>query len=375
MKDKNSEVKKEEKKQKENKNNIFTKKTKMGNYISFEDRVILYGILILVFVVASIIFLSKSLSLTNEERITYQEKSNIDYKVHLKKNDFYETEYLDKNMVYVASLIKSIDVDFNYLFDIERKNSIEFVYDIIGKLVITDKDGKNTFFQKEYKLLDKQIENKEVERQYSITKRVSIDYDYYNNLANRFRSNYGIDTNSNLIVELRIYQKSNKSSSFDIDNNSTMSLTIPLSEKAINIKMDYKAVNKDSQVFSNSGIAIDNYLYIFISVILMVLAILFVVLLVKFLLNHKVTKTAYDKYINKLLKEYDRLIVETTTAPNTKDSEIININSFNELLDVRDNLNLPIKYYIIAKHQKCNFYITHGKELYLLVIKAVDLEN
>lgn len=86
-------------------------------------------------------------------------------------------------------------------------------------------------------------------------------------------------------------------------------------------------------------------------------------------------KSPYDKYINKILNEYDRLIVETTTAPDIENKNIIRIDSFNELLDVRDNLSLPIKYYIITKHQKCNFYINHNDELYLLTIKAVDIEK
>ena len=75
------------------------------------------------------------------------------------------------------------------------------------------------------------------------------------------------------------------------------------------------------------------------------------------------------------MNEYDRLIVETSTAPDLKNARIIKINKFEELLDVRDNLKLPIKYYVVNNHQKCNFYINHGDELYLLVIKAIDIEE
>jgi len=32
-------------------------------------------------------------------------------------------------------------------------------------------------------------------------------------------------------------------------------------------------------------------------------------------------------------------------------------------------------YYVITKHTKCYFYIKHDKDLYLLTIKAVDLEE
>ena len=51
------------------------------------------------------------------------------------------------------------------------------------------------------------------------------------------------------------------------------------------------------------------------------------------------------------------------------------ISKFEELLDVRDNLKLPIMYYVVTKHTKCCFYIKHNDDLYLLTIKSVDLEQ
>ena len=42
---------------------------------------------------------------------------------------------------------------------------------------------------------------------------------------------------------------------------------------------------------------------------------------------------------------------------------------------VRDNLKLPIMYYVVVKHHKCYFYITHGNKIYLNVVKAIDLEK
>ena len=70
------------------------------------------------------------------------------------------------------------------------------------------------------------------------------------------------------------------------------------------------------------------------------------------------------------------MIVETETAPVINDNiNVIKVGKFQELLDVRDNLKLPIKYYVVNKHQKCYFFISHEEELYLLTIKEVDLEE
>lgn len=344
-------------------------------YVSYFNRVLIYALSLLLCFILATIFMSNAVTTKKDQFITYKETSNLDYKVNLKKNDFYEQKYLGKDMIYVASLIDTIDIDFNYIFDIEKKSDINFDYDITGKLVISDTNGQNTFYEKEYDLSKTKKESINSKKSHKINEKISIDYDKYNNLANKFRTNYGIDTTSNLIVSLNVHKKGSDKNEYKLDNKSAVSVTIPLSEKAINIKIDHNDINNSSQLFTSSSVTIDNYAYLLISIVFIILLPVFMFPLVGLLLSMETNKSPYDKYINKILNEYDRLIVETTTAPDIENKNIIRIDSFNELLDVRDNLSLPIKYYIITKHQKCNFYINHNDELYLLTIKAVDIEK
>lgn len=353
-----------------------SKKTKSNlNYRSYEHRIILYSLLVLLFLLLSVVFLTKSFSAKSGEQINYKEISHVDYKVFLKKNNFYETEYLNKDMVYVASLIKNIEVDFNYLFNITKESSLDFDYDVIGRLLITDNNGQKVFYQKDYVLLKKEYGKMTDNTSFEVSKKINIDYAYYNNLANNFRSSYGINTKSNLIVMMNVHKKNNDNN-FSIDNSGKMSLTIPLSEKAIDITMNYKEINKNSQIFTDMSVVVNNYLYMLLSTITIIAMIACIVPLVKLILRSRTKKSPYDKYVNRILKEYDRLIIETTTGPNTADNTCLTkVKNFEELLDVRDNLGLPIKYYIVNKHEKCNFYINHGEEVYLLVIKAADFEK
>ena len=45
------------------------------------------------------------------------------------------------------------------------------------------------------------------------------------------------------------------------------------------------------------------------------------------------------------------------------------------MLDARDNLKKPILYYNIVKHEKCYFYLENENTVYLLILKAVDIET
>ena len=341
--------------------------------IDYKVKLFIDCICFLAFLAFSIFAIIMSFSIINEKRVNYSENSDIDYRVYLHPNDFYEEEYLEKNKVYVASLIKNIDVDFNYVFKIDSQSDIDFDYDIIATLVINDSSGQNTFFEKDYTLLEKTNSKITKGTINNIRKTVTIDYNQYNNLANRFKTNYGIDTTSNLIVKMKI-KETGADENLNFNNDSEMSITIPLSEREVNISMNYKEVNKNGKIISNSMIKINNYTYFLFGLTLFIFSIIFAIHAIKLLKKNILKKSKYDKYISRLLREYDRLIVNTKTKPDIKDRKTIKIDSFNELLDVRDNLKLPIKYYVVTENEKCEFYITHEDEVYLLTITKKDFE-
>ena len=154
-----------------------------------------------------------------------------------------------------------------------------------------------------------------------------------------------------------------------------MSLTIPLSEKAINIQMDYKEINASKTLVKEENVKIENVLFVIFSIIFLLVAIQMLHKLIKILPIFHKKLSLYDNYIKKILTEYDRLIVESSYCPEFEKYNIIKVKEFSELVDVHDNINQPILYYEVTKHQKSYFYIKSNDDIYLTTIKAVDLEE
>lgn len=343
-------------------------------YVDYKVRVAMMGVSLVVLFGLYLVFFVSSLAQPEEEAVNYRETSNLDYKVYLKENDFYESNYLDENMVYVASLIDNIAVDFNYRFDINEILNMNLNYDVVGKLIISDTDGKKRYFEKEYQLLDKKTVNISDVDNHSLKETILIDYDYYNGLANQFKMNYGVEAKSTLQIFLKVNKKSNDKV-YNINDDSVMSITIPLSTKSVEIEMNYNEIDENRSVVKESIELVHNKLYMALAIIFGLSLIVVAIKLIRFLSSTKVKKSVYDNFVEKLLREYDRLIVENFTGPDLKNSSVVTIKNFDELLDVRDGLRLPILYYIVAKHQKCYFYVKNGNEIYLMTVKAVDLEK
>ena len=353
------------------KDNSKSKHNKHNIYISYGFRVILFGLLFAVLFGLSYFMVMKSLTFSESKTISYTDGGNIDYKVYLKPNDFYEQPYLGKNMVYVAGLIKNVSADFSYQFMTDQANDLDFNYSIIGTLQISDDSGANVYYSKDYTLLKNTQIKAQDKSSHNIKETITIDYDYYNNLANKFKSSYGLDAKSNFIVTFKVNKNVEK---LNINESNSMTMTIPLSQRAINIKTDTATINNTKSITSESSVTLSNKLLVGIAAVLFIASVAMLLRFLELVFMSFDKKSEYDKYLDKIFKEYDRLIVETKTMPRFDDKNIIKIEKFEELLDARDTLKQPIMYFNISSHNKCYFYINKGKDTYLTVLKAVDLE-
>ena len=344
-------------------------------YIGYYQRILILVVMFIITLVLSICFVLLSFSINEEKVVKYKETSEIDYKVYLKENSFYEDTYLEKDMSYISTLIETINTTFNYNFSIDQKNDVTFKYNIIGKLIIMDSTGDNVFFEKQYLLLeDKELTIIDSNR-CLINENININYGYYNNIANDFRNKFGISTTSDFVVTMNIVGET-KDNKVNLGKGQAMSLTIPLSQREVKIKLSTNTQNINESVVEDSFIKIENYFFLLVAIVIFIVSITLLVKLLKKVIIINNTKSKYDKYIERILKEYDRFIANTKIGPIVNDGDkVIKLNDFQELLDVRDSLKVPINYYNIVSHHKCIFYLNKDNLIYQYCVKAVDLEN
>ena len=354
------------------KNNSSKKKKKKIRLLWIVCLSILFWFL---FVLLGTNLIIKSLKVNGSEKLYFVEKGDVNYLVCLKDNNFFEDQCLNSNMSYVASLINNISLNFNYQFNGNIDDLINNVdYQVNAKLIIENIDTKAKYYEKEFELVSKTddiVSNNG--SLYDLNKNINIDYEYFNNIANSFKSQYGVNSQSYLEVYLNI----NKYSSYqDIPKSSLISVKIPLSQKAIEIKFNTQNINNsiDKSITSKSLI-INGYFKFIAGVLLLLFSFVFLVVIVMIINNYRKKVSKYNKFINKILREYDRLIVETSTIPNYEDYNVLIINSFNELVDVRDNLRSPIMYCDVLSEKESLFYIINGNNLYLYTVNEININN
>lgn len=346
------------------------RRVRLKLHLRYKTKIVLDCILLILLLSCFLILLNNDFKSSKNDAVTYKEKSDIDYKVYLKDNNFYDTPYLEKGMAYVASLIDNIKIKYNYTFETNVESNIDIQYRVMAKLVIASQNNSSIFYEKEYELTKNIIDEMVEEKNYIIDRDVEIDYQYYNNLANQFRANYAVNTTSYLDVYLQTIETNKENNSYKINNDNKTSLIIPLSEQEINIKLDNKNVDETKIIDQEDKVALKDLSHIILYIVTISLTITVLVLLIKkiYLINRKNMST-YDKHIRKLLIGYDRIIINVKSEPNKKDYNIIEVEDFQELVDARDNTKEPINYHVIKEHEKCEFFVINDNNFYLYEIK------
>lgn len=343
-------------------------------YFGYIGKVIWFIILLVSLIGTSVILILKSINVTAGKKLLYEENGNIDYKVYLKPNQFYEEPYLANGLTYLAVLINNIDTNFSYTFSIEEAMDLEIIYDVIAKLKICNSDGQQ-LFEKEYTLISKQKEMVKNSKTITINNHIDLNYDEYNNLANEFKTTFGVETTSDLDVIIKINKVINNASGvLDINSENKMTMSVPLTRKTLNIAINSTDINTKNSIVEED-ITTSNIKLLIASGILLTGSVICLLKLLELLFLISPKKSKYDKIVQKILNNYDRLIVETESQPNFAGTNIIKIVKFQELLDVRDNLKMPIMYYIVTPHIKCYFYILLDNNCYLMTVKANDVEK
>ena len=349
------------------KNNIFN-----NVYISY----LLLGISFL-FLLVSIYLISSSVVLFGKKiDVTYNEIGKADYTVYLKNNNFYDNSKLDSGMKYVSSLINTVNTRFNYQLYTDKNMDFSYKYKIISKLVIYDKkDNHRIFYTKEEELVPEVTENFN-SNNIVINQLADIKYDYYNGYVESYKKDYNADVEGKVVVTMNVELLGiDSESKNNLTKTNDLQITIPLTKEAIDITIDSENINNKDYLVSDMKSGITNVYYLILGIICFVAAI------IEFIYGERLYKiyvkgNIYNITVNRILREYDKLIVNGDVSIDENNfKNKIYPETFIELVDASKRLNSPILFYEVVPNEKCFFIIIKDHDLYKFRISKSYLEK
>lgn len=306
--------------------------------------------------------------------MSYNSNGKFDYKVYLKPNEFINKEYLDEGEAYILDLIDHININSFYNFSSTEKTSVSGNNKITAKLVVNYRDSSESNGNPELLSKEKVLDEKVItfdNVSYSTSGNYDLYLDEYLKVLRDFQSKVKISVEGyvEILSETKINGKIGGASYNDSYSNK---LKVPLSSSVIKIS-NSKGKEKTSKVYEGDLVKTNKKVMSFI-VIGNIITFLILCVLSKMLFTFN-TKSEYEKVLNKLLKTYDDIIVNTSNILDVSNYKIIEITEFKEMLNLSRELLLPIMNYEVMKDKETWFYVIKDDILYRYVVLADKLEE
>lgn len=290
----------------------------------------------------------------------------MDYQVLLKDNNFYENKILLSDGYYVATGIDKYLLEFKYNLNSKKTKNIKCKYNITAQIVGTvanNNEQEKEIWTKNYVLLDNK--NIDVQDNLSIVENVDINYDDYNNIVQEYEDNYGISINAilkvkfNILYNIEFDNKENKSIN---DVEDYIELDIVLNNSISSVEKNYENMTK-KEVFPISKKNVN--VYYICSGIFGFFAIILIIIVIR---KKRTPEEVYNKKVDYILKNYDELIVTVSNRPNIENYDVMELNNFDDLIDLAEQNKTNIIHFEEIKDKQNNFYVFVDKFVYVNIL-------
>ena len=306
--------------------------------------------------------------------IDYNENSDIKYSVNLKDNNYYPTKKLGMGQTYPTQLINNIYLNYLYDFNFSKEIDYDYTYYTTATIVINDKNNtinsNSLLLEKSYQL--EKPETKHIRNnKFHLDRNYVIDYSFYNNFVNQYRASLGLMIDAKVKVVMNV-EINAKYSNHTIHNVKTMEIDIPLINNSINININNPKDINNKITEDNIEITGNTFFMIFSVIMFIVSIALFVQEITDVIISDKV-QSKYIKQLNKIINTNSDVIVRVKNKINLKGHNVMEVDSIEKLLDVQNELRIPIAYYEEIENKKGYFVIVNGNDAWLFRL-SVDEE-
>ncbi len=245
--------------------------------------------------------------------------------------------------------------------------------DYIVNLKENSKD--NTIYETTDELVSKELQQQN-SKKLQISDQVTINYDEYNDKINKFINLYRLDnTTSTLELNMYVYVN-NKYDNAQINQNSkVMVLNIPLTTKTVDITIGSNVVQNEGEILLRKNEYHHIEVLLIVGIVFAVMGAIILAVLIKYILDTRSAETMYAQELKRILFNFKAYIQETNNEIKEDEYKIIQINTFNEILGLRDTMQSPILMYTDEEELRTKFVIINDGILYVYILGASEIRN
>lgn len=295
--------------------------------------------------------------------VNYHEDGLLDYQICLTENEFISENCINGNRSFVTSMIDSMTMKLNYNISSSNVLQYRYTYNVTANVrAVPKEEGQTLVYDETYVLLEKS--EKTSSGNLSIDEEIPVDFNAYNQMITEFKKNYVLALDSILEITATIHVEGWSNDVADsITKNYTMTLSMPLSESTTKVTLKNNQIEDTDTLLKYDESGIYSYKNIILSILTIIDVVLVSVLGIS-LFRSIPKEKSYQRIVKEILKNYDQALVKTLSPPDLTGYRTIEVETFEDILDARDNLQKPILFYENKSKTGCEFVIINDQVAY-----------
>lgn len=336
---------------------------------------IMFITFIIVFIITDLLFLFRELTLkeTREETVSlfsYSSIPDVAYSINLRQNDIYESRTIGEDNIYLSNYVDSVNADFRYSFQGERKCDVKGYYDVAAYVeAYTVQEKKHiTIWKKKFDVVPTKafsLNNKTVD----ISESVRIKLSEYNDFIKRIVEESEVEAQFQMQLIMNIKLKANTDKGL-IEKNYNPSLTIPLDVRYFSIiKSDIGEETGSIEETRQVSVLPNRKLIILYGISLVLLVALFVLLII-FTTGYKTPD--HESNLDKIFKQHGNRLVALDSEIAACCDSYTKVRTIEDLVRVADEIGRPILYKYGTDYKDIKqFFVYDDNQVYIYNIDTI----
>lgn len=301
----------------------------------------------------------------------YSTSSEFIPKVKLKDNIPVNFENLDELDSYILEYVKGFDITSKFDYSSEDIANVTLDYTVSANVLAyykqsIDATSNPKVWEKKETLLQNKVEFNS--SKYSLILPISIDLEKYVTQIKEFNESVNLPIDGYIQINLNVKINGLKGED-NFSDNYDDTMKIPITSSVIKIST-YSKEPSEKIVYYEDATA-PSMKIIAVNIFLVLGNFICLLITLKGLFLQK-KMTAYKKEITKILRNYDDVIITTSTSIKLSNYNVIEIKEFKELLNLSRESSVPIFYYEYEKEKISIFYILNDDNAYVYTLYEYD---
>lgn len=306
----------------------------------------------------------------------YSVDQSLDRSVAYVKNSYFNTTTPPQSDSYIRELTDTITTNFHYTYQATHPSNLSYTYAITAHVVAFNpsKDTNQTVWDETYQLVPTTSKT-ELTDTVRIAKTATLPFQEYSRRIAQINAglSLGLEATVQLTFSVTVTGEYNGK---PINDSQTMTVAAPLSESVYKITDTYK--QHDAGILQDATgqlpVAWWQQHRLGLSIAAGILLLATIVFWIRPWSSRRLGRTPYQKELANIYRYHDGLIIRTRHAIDVEGREHIPVSSFEDLLNLSEELRVPIIAHELSV-EATRFVVIQDRTIYSYTVGKVVKES